>query len=115
MKKFTELATGDSFEFQGEQYLKCGPLIARNLATNSQRMIPRSALVAPLAESTPEPVKKTQRELPEERVVEAFEHYHRGCEEWLQLTEEVDPELAARIREAMQVARQRFLAELSQL
>jgi len=115
MQKFTLLAIGESFEFQGEHYLKSGPLTARHLTDNSQRMIPRSALVTPLGKTAPTAAETTPRQLPAEQVLEAFEHYHKGCREWLQMTEEVDASLAEKIREAMQAARQRFLDELSRL
>jgi len=115
MKKFTQLAIGESFEFQGERFLKVGPLTGRNLTTNHQRMIPRSAVVMPLNGETAAETPRSQRELPEALVLEAFEHYHKGCLEWLQLTEEADSELAQRIREAMALARKRFLQELQQI
>jgi len=115
MKKFTQLPIGDSFEFQGERFLKTGPLTGRNLATNQQRMIPRSATVTPLNEAAAVETPPSQRQLPEALVLEAFEHYHKGCLEWLRLTEETDSVLAQRIREAMELARKRFLQELQQL
>ena len=45
MKKFSLLAIGETFEYQGERYTKSGPLIASRLENGSQRMIPRSAVV----------------------------------------------------------------------
>jgi hypothetical protein len=115
MKKFTQLASGESFEFQGEQYLKAGPLTARSVASGTQRMIPRSALVTPLGETAPTPAEVEQRTLPAAQVVTAFEDYHRGCLEWLQMIEELDAETADKIRTAVQTARERFLAELERL
>lgn len=115
MQKFTLLALGDTFEYQGERYTKSGPMTASRLDNGSQRMIPRSAVVSRLSgvSSPTEEVKGKQ--LPAELVLVAFEHYHTGCMEWLQLTEKVDASLAAKIRDAMDLARQRFLAELQQL
>lgn len=116
MKKFTLLPIGEAFEFQGETYIKTGPLTACNQATNSQRMIPRSALVKSTG-GTPSPAaaEKPSRQIPEDLVLQAFEQYHKGCMEWLLLTEERDSELASRIREAMELAHQRFLNELKSL
>lgn len=117
MKKFTQLPIGESFEYQGEQYLKVGPLIGRKLATGQQRMIPRSALVAPLGTTADSETDTapSQRQLPEAQVLEAFENYHKGCLEWLLLTEETDSALAQRIREAMKLARERFIQDLQRL
>ena len=115
MKKFSLLAIGDTFEYQGEQYTKSGPLTASRLENGSQRMIPRSAVVAPLSGATAPTAEARDKQLPAEQVFEAFEHYHKGCLEWLAMTEKVDEALAARIRDAMETAKQRFLAELEQL
>jgi hypothetical protein len=115
MQKFTLLAVGDTFEFRGVRYIKAGPLTARELEGGGQRMIPRSALVTPLGETAPTPAEVEQRMLPAAQVVAAFEDYHRGCLEWLQLIEERDAETAKGIRKALQTARERFLAELDRL
>lgn len=116
MKRFTLIPMGECFEYQGERYSKSGPLTAINLANNRQRMIPRSAVVRPLQADQPaqqEVPKQEQQMLPAERVTEAFEQYHHGCLEWLGLIETSDAALAARIRDAMTSARQRFLSELT--
>lgn len=114
MKKFTLLAIGEAFEYQGEQYTKTGPLTASR-SNGSQRMIPRSAAVAPLSGSASTAAKIEAKQLSVEQVLEAFEHYHKGCLEWLAMTEKADPALAATIREAMTEARERFLTELQRL
>lgn len=115
MQKFSLLAIGDTFEYQGEHYTKSGPLTASRLSNGSQRMIPRSVIVSPLT-GAPAPSTEVQgKMLPAAQVLEAFAHYHKGCQEWLGMTEKVDAELAATIREAMEKARERFLAELQQL
>ncbi len=115
MQKFSLLAIGDTFEYQGERYTKSGPLTASRLDTGNQRMIPRSAMVAPLSGTPALSAEVQDKQLPAEQVLEAFAHYHKGCQEWLGMTEKVDAELAATIREAMEKARQQFLAELKQL
>jgi hypothetical protein len=115
MKKFTQLITGDSFDYQGQTYLKTGPLTACNIDSGGQRMIPCSALVHPITAPHAPPPEVTPQQLPADRVLAAFEHYHNGCLEWLRLTEELDDELAKKMREAMAIARQRFLADLQQM
>jgi len=116
MTKFALLPIGESFEFQGETYIKTGPLTAANQANNKQRMIPRSALIKPISSVLPPAAaEKSSRQVPEDLVLQAFENYHKGCMEWLLLTEEKDSELASRIRKAMDIARQRFLSDIQQL
>lgn len=43
--KFPHLPMGQRFYFQGEPYVKTGPLTARREQDGSSRMIPRSAMV----------------------------------------------------------------------
>lgn len=43
--KFSLLAVGQQFEYQGETYIKSTPLIAHQVDTGEQRLIPRSANV----------------------------------------------------------------------
>ena len=114
MKKFTLLAVGETFRYQGEEYSKTGPLTAARLANAQSRMIPRHALVETSGEGTAQAKPVEERpELAAPLVREAFEHYHAGCLEWLRLAEqELPAETAARIRAALEQARQRFLAEL---
>lgn len=117
MPKFSLLPIGDTFEYQGEHYTKSGPLTASRLDNGSSRMIPRSAIVVPLS-SAPMPSAEVPGQgklLPAEQVLEAFAYYHKGCREWLAMTEKVDAELAATLREAMEKARQGFLSELNRL
>lgn len=115
MQKFSLLAIGDNFEYQGEHYTKSGPLTANRLENGSKRMIPRSAIVKPLSGTSTETLAIQAGQLPADQVMEAFEHYHRGCLDWLAIVEKVDQALAASIREAMQTARERFTDELNRL
>ena len=114
MKKFTLLAVGEDFAYQGEDYSKTGPLTAARHSDGSSRMIPRHALVephrsSPLEASSP----ASPATLDATRVYQVLEQYHAGCLEWLRLAEqELRPETAARIRQAMEQAQQRLLADL---
>ncbi|MGM0594381.1 MAG: hypothetical protein ACQETD_07590 [Pseudomonadota bacterium] len=115
MKKFTLIPVGDCFEYQGKHYSKTGPLTAVSLEGNRQRMIPRSALVAPLGDETPSAPATLARNvrLDAETVMAAFEQYHNGCLEWLRLAEqELTPATATQIRTALDQARARFSRQL---
>ncbi|MBE0511140.1 MAG: hypothetical protein IBX49_10490, partial [Gammaproteobacteria bacterium] len=106
MKKFTLLAVGEDFAYQGEDYSKTGPLTAARHSDGASRMIPRHALVEPHRSS---PLEKTSPASPATldatRVYQALEQYHAGCLEWLHLAEqELQPETAAQIRRAMEQA-----------
>jgi hypothetical protein len=43
--KFNQIDIGQEFEYQGERYKKATPLIANNIATGEQKLIPRSAVL----------------------------------------------------------------------
>jgi hypothetical protein len=117
MKKFTLLPLGECFEFQGERYSKTGPLTASNLKSKRQRMIPRSAMVTPVPDgNAPQREEETSAApatIDRDSVRSAFESYHSGCTEWLQLAEkELSEETASQIRQALGIAHDRFLADL---
>lgn len=117
MKKFTLVPVGDCFEFQGEQYSKTGPLTATSLKTNRQRMIPRSAMVAPIQAGGTVALKQDEPAdafmVNSNDLRNAFEHYHAGCMEWLRMAEkELNAETAEQIREALETAQRRFLSDL---
>lgn len=114
MKRFIHLGPGETFHYQGEDYSKTGPLTATRLSDSQQRMIPRSAMVSPLqSEPTAAKADNAPPALDAARVLEAFEHYHAGCLEWLHLAEqELSAENSVRIRLAMTQARQSLLEEL---
>ena len=114
MKKFTLLAVGEDFAYQGEDYSKTGPLTAARHRDGGSRMIPRHALVEPHRASLQEEAGPTSpATLDASRVHQALAEYHTGCLEWLRLAEqELRPETTAQIRRAMEQAQQRLLADL---
>ena len=48
--KFSELAPGARFRFEGRVYVKEGPVLAREAATGRLRLIPRYARLEPVGE-----------------------------------------------------------------
>jgi hypothetical protein len=48
--KFSDLAPGARFEFEGQVYVKEGPVLAREEATGRLRLIPRYARLRPVGE-----------------------------------------------------------------
>lgn len=100
--KFTQLPMGARFEFQGQVYVKSGP-IAATAESGGQRMIPRYAVLRPLDDFVPEALPRPRRSLDEAAVLAAFEAFHDTCARLL-----VDD--AA--RQALVEARARFLAAL---
>lgn len=73
--KLQLLPMGARFEYEGQVYVKTGPLTAAS-EKGGQRMIPRSAILRPL-DSFPTDNKPSQRrQLDEITVLTAFEEYH---------------------------------------
>lgn len=89
--KIHQLPMGARFEYEGEEYVKTGPLIAAGKA--GQRMIPKYAVLKPLdavaAAADPAP----RRVLAREDVLRAFDAFY-GCSLSL-IPEERRPALAA--------------------
>ncbi|MDD2884807.1 MAG: hypothetical protein PHT48_07150 [Dechloromonas sp.] len=98
--KLQHFSVGERFEYEGVIYVKTGPLTACG-ETGGQRMIPRHAMLRPVAApgstAAPETVPPAQG-----RVLQAFEQFYRTCE--MLVTVEAQAEL--------QAARQRFLQEI---
>ena len=106
--KFQMLEVGARFEFEGNVYVKCGPLTAMTESGES-RMIPRFALLKPL-DASPETARKASRMLEVEIVKSAFDRFYRECADLLAEEQGVLPGR----REALEEARARFLSELGE-
>lgn len=110
--KFTQVPLGQRFLFQGEPFVKIGPLTARRERDGETRLIPRSALITlpqlqgaePAAEAgvLPDPVS---------RALAAYESQLRSI--LLPAGGEADPVLQARLDEGLTAARRAFQETLS--
>lgn len=98
--KIHQLPHGARFEYQGEEYVKTGPLLGTSSA--GQRLIPKYAVLKPLGEAAPAQVPPRNDSLPRAGVLAAFEAFHADCRQWL-------PEER---QEALAAARERFLRAL---
>ncbi|MDZ7660799.1 hypothetical protein [Thiohalophilus sp.] len=101
--KFSLLAVGQQFEYQGETYIKSTPLIAHQVDTGEQRLIPRSATVIsdvnPSAPATDDSPRIDSRE-----VQQAFAEFEAMLQEQLQQD--------TRYARAFEEAKQTFLLRL---
>jgi hypothetical protein len=98
--KIHQLPEGARFEYEGEEYVKTGPLFATG--KNGRRMIPKYAVLKPLGgtEAVPPPAKTDT--LPRAKVLAAFEAYHAECLRRMPADE----------RTALDAAHRRFLESL---
>lgn len=97
--KLQHLAIGDRFEYDGEVYVKTGPLTAAS-EIGGQRVIPRSAVLRPLVVAEPAAAKSTGLE--RQQVAAAFATFYASCSG---LVGEND-------RRELELARRRFIASL---
>lgn len=91
--KLQDIPMGGRFEYEGKVFVKTGPMSATS-DQGGQRMIPRSAFLAPIAQ-TPDGLDK-------DAVLAAFDAFYLSCSRLV--AESSRPELSA--------ARQRFLAKV---
>ncbi len=75
--KLDQLPMGARFEYEGECYIKTGPLTGK-AERGGNRMIPRSAVLKPL-DYMPAPAQEPQGMVARKAVLAAFEDFYRQC------------------------------------
>lgn len=98
--KIHQLPMGARFEYEGEEYVKTGPLIAAGKA--GQRMIPKYAVLKPLGGVEAAAPPASRATLPREEVLGAFAAFYADCRSLV----------PADRRQALEDARERFLRAL---
>jgi hypothetical protein len=111
--KFPQVPLGQRFLFQGESYLKIGPLTARRERDGENRLIPRSALVSLHrpgdSGATVEPGTASAQC---GRALDAYEQALRSS--LLSVGEEGDRAFQARLDQALSLARRAFQEVLAE-
>jgi hypothetical protein len=100
--KFRQLQVGARFMFEGREYVKEGPVAARDAQTGKSRMIPRYAVLSPVDELPAAGAKAEPTMVPRETVLAAFDEFYAECAACA--GPETEPRLAA--------ARVRFLSAI---
>ena len=98
--KIHQLPMGARFVFEGVEYVKSGPMVATG--AGGQRLIPKYAILTPVAGSEPVPAATPSLAVRREETLRAFEDFYETC---LAL---VPADQAA----ALEVAREGFLKSL---
>jgi hypothetical protein len=98
--KIHQLPNGARFEYEGEEYVKTGPLFAAG--KGGQRLIPKYAVLKPLGAVDGAREKPESDAVSRPKVLKAFESFYAECQS--RLPEDQRPALAA--------ARDRFLQAL---
>lgn len=76
--KIHQLPLGARFEYQGEEFVKTGPMFGTAKTGGGQRLIPKYAQLNVLGESSPVREGKA-RQLPAAEVLEAFAAFYAVC------------------------------------
>lgn len=98
--KIHQLPIGARFEFQGEEYVKTGPLLGTG--KGGQRLIPKYAVLKVLGEAQAVPQAAGSAPLSRADVLAAFEIFCADCRALM----------AEDARPSLESARQRFLKTL---
>lgn len=99
--KIHQLPMGARFVFEGEEYVKTGPMVATS--QSGQRLIPKYAMLEPLGDVAAAPAAAPSDTLKRAAVLAAFQAYHARCEALV----------AEDNRGELQAARAEFLATLT--
>ena len=76
-----QLPQGARFEYEGEEYVKTGPMFATS--NGAQRLIPKYAVLKPLGEVTSTEEKVKNDFLSRANVLKAFEAFYSDCRDRL--------------------------------
>ena len=106
--KFKLLSIGQNFEYEGETYVKTSPLIASNIKTGQNKMIPRYATLKLLDQSGNSEQQARKSSLAPEEILTAFNLFYEKC---IAILEEKKV-LVPQIKDEMDKARDEFTRHL---
>jgi hypothetical protein len=98
--KIHHLPQGARFEYEGEEYVKTGPMLA--IGKGGQRLIPKYAVLKPIGEMESGAETPTRDSLARAEVLKAFDAFCADCQALL----------PAERLPGLQVARERFLQSI---
>jgi hypothetical protein len=96
--KIHQIPNGTRFEYEGEEYVKTGPLFAAG--KSGQRLIPKYAVLRVSGDVEPVRVAAVAKSIAVEDIELAFDQFYADCKIWVPSAQE----------SALAEARQRFLA-----
>lgn len=98
--KIHQLPNGAKFEFEGDVYVKTGPMLATG--KGGQRLIPKYVVLKPLGEPAVSPETMRRDSLARSDVLAAFDSFYAECKALLPEGQQT----------AIDAARERFLKAL---
>ena len=106
--KFKLLTVGQKFKYQDEVYVKTSPIIASNIETSPNKMIPAYAMVTVLDGTGAEQQSKTKESVNAKDVLAAFNSFYGKCIKTLETNDVLVPV----IKDELDKARDEFIQHL---
>lgn len=106
--KFKLLSIGQKFEYEGEAYIKTSPLIASNIKTSHNKMIPRYATLKLLDDTGTNQRQVKNQTIQAQEIMDAFNVFYEHCITTLEKNEVLLP----LIKDEMDKARDEFTRHL---
>lgn len=106
--KFNLLSIGQKFEYEGETFVKTSPLVASNVKTSHNKMIPRYAVLKLLDETGSGKQQALNEPVVAQEILNAFNTFYAHCIETL----ETNNMLIPKIKDELDKARDEFTQNL---
>lgn len=107
--KFKLLSVGQKFEYEGDIYIKTSPLIASNIKTSQNKMIPRYAALKLLDDSGRSEQKLNNKTLNAQEVVDTFNIFYEHCITTLEKNKMLGPLIKDELDKARDEFTQHFI------
>jgi len=107
--KFKLLSIGQKFKYQDEVYVKTSPIVASNVETGHNKMIPRYAVVTLLDQSGEKIQPPSKEPVNAEDVLKHFNLFYEKCIETLEKNDVLIPI----IKDELDKARDEFIQNLT--
>lgn len=106
--KFKLLSIGQKFEYEGETYVKTSPLIASNIKTSHNKMIPRYVTLTLLDDTGTQEQQIKKDSVDSQEILDAFNLFYGQCIATLESHKTLTPS----IKEELDNARDIFVKHI---
>lgn len=101
--KFKLLSIGQKFEYEGEVYIKTSPLVASNVSTSHNKMIPRYAMLTLLDNSGVKKQHGKEKLVEAQKTLDSFNLFYEKCISTLEENDVLVPHIKNEIDKARDV------------
>lgn len=106
--KFKLLSIGQKFEYEGETYIKTSPLIASNIKTSHNKIIPRYAMLTLLDDTGTNKQKIKSKTVNSQETLNAVNLFYEKCISTLEKNEVLTPKIKDELDKARDELTQHF-------